>query len=1565
MNYIKLPLTFICVLFFSAIYGQETAKVQNFIKKTNWSFLENKGQLADENGNKLSAIRYYGRQDNVNIYCKANTISFVFSKIVNSDAVSEATGQSSSDRLARRQAMMKQAAEGTGKIFTCRTDLVLVNANANASISARDQQEYFENFYTAATDENGIKGVHTFKTISYLNIYPNIDMVLHALDKGLKYEFVIHPGGDPANIQLQWNGASKMAMLKDGGLKYSNTLGEMQESRPVSFLSNGKPVTSSFVKENSKISFKTGSYDKTKTLTIDPTLLWSTYLGGSAVDNTQAMWLDNAGNVVVTGQTQSTTGIATTGAFNTSYSGGKGLNDAFVSKFTDNGKLLWSTYYGYTGYDDGWAINVDKYNNIYMTGTTSSTANIATSGAYQSLIGGTGSAGYNAYIVKFTPNGARFWATYFGSSGNDQGLFLALDGSTNIFLTCWITSSSGIATSGAYQTSYGGGGQDASLEKFDSTGTKLLWSTYYGGSGVENVNTVATDGSGNAIICGYSPSTNNIASSGGYQTTYGGGSEDAFVASFSSSGSLNWASYLGGSGNDYGWGVATDASGNVIISGQTTSTSGIASKGAYQTSLAGTSNTFVTKFSQSGKLLWSTYYGGSGTDVAYNVTTDIASSIFITGTTTSSSGFASPGAFQTSMGGSGDAFVTKFLANGTPRYSSYFGGSGSDFGWDIKVDKSDTIVYITGGSASSSGIATSGAYQSTNGGSTDAFLSKFAFHVYQNDAEMSAILAPNKAFCASSKSVSVKLTNNGKQDLKSVTIGWSINKTAQTSYSWSGTLKKDSSTTVTIGTPTFAAGIDTIVAWTIKPNSGIDSFPMNDTARIIDTISSLPKPSAGGNKSVCPGGGVTIGSTSISGHKYSWTSNPSGFTATTSSAVVTPSATTTYYLTETNTTGGCTTVDSAVVTVNPAPTANAGGNHIVCYGGTITLGTTATKSHVYTWSSVPSGFTAKTSNPTANPTVNTTYYVTETDTLTGCFAYDNATITVSAPAKASGGGNKTICSGANVTLGGTAVTGHTYSWKSKPVGFTSTVINPTVNPTVKTTYYLTDVTTATGCTALDSVVITINPLPVPNTGGNKTVCALSPYTLGAAAVTGFTYSWTSRPAGFTSTKSNPTVNPAAATTYFLTVTNTSTGCSNTDSAVIKTNPAPAVNAGGNHTICSGDNAQLGTTATTGHTYSWTSKPAGFKNATSNPLVSPTVTTTYYVTETNSTTGCSATDSAIVTVNFVSANAGGNHTICKGSSITLGQSAVSGDSYSWSSSTGGFSSTVSNPSVSPSVTTTYYLTEGNTTTGCSKIDSAVITVNPLPDAVTGSNQAVCAGGSVSLGTAPVSNNIYSWISKPAGFTSNSSNPTITPAGSAIYYLTETVQATGCTKTDSVVVIVKPLPKVSWTLNYFGKITYLHATDSSLTDPSYKWTFGDGDTATGHLAKHLYQKNKQYNISLKVTGTNGCVNKYDSTVTITISSIGQDIAGNTALNIFPNPFHTTTNIEYNLENTSKVNITLLDITGKQVGVIADQDQTAGSYHFEINADKYHLTPGVYLIKFMINNQVMSRDVVKMGN
>jgi len=385
---------------------------------------------------------------------------------------------------------------------------------------------------------------------------------------------------------------------------------------------------------------------------------WGTYYTGTGQvwpngeDRGQACITDAAGNVYMVGFTSSNSDIATAGAHQTVYAGGPivfgtGGYDAFLVKFNSSGVRQWATYYGGSQDDMGISCAVDASGNVYMIGSTSSTSGIATAGAHETTIN-------DGFLVKFNSNGVRQWGTYFEGNGNA----CTTDASGNIYIVGLTNSTSGIATAGAHQTVMSGSG-DAFLVKFNSSGVKQ-WGTYFGGassgaSGMEKGLSCATDALGNVYMVGQTPSTSGIATTGAHQTIYGGGSCDAFLVKFNSSGVMQWGTYYGGAGVDIGYSCATDASGNVYMSGGTQSTSGIATSGAHQTTI---NDAFLVCFNSSGVRQSGTYYGG----IKNVCTTDASGNVYMTGYTQSNSGIATTGAHQAVNGNSGysDAFLVKF-----------------------------------------------------------------------------------------------------------------------------------------------------------------------------------------------------------------------------------------------------------------------------------------------------------------------------------------------------------------------------------------------------------------------------------------------------------------------------------------------------------------------------------------------------------------------------------------------------------------------------------------------------------------------------------------------------------------------------------------------------------------------------------------------------------------------------------------------------------------------------------------------------------------------------------------
>ena len=568
-------------------------------------------------------------------------------------------------------------------------------------------------------------------------------------------------------------------------------------------------------------------------------LLWGTYFGGDTIGYSDGLAIDASGNIYITGETYSGSGLATNGAYQTK---GDSINgDAFLAKFSSTGNLLWATYYGGNGTDGANYLHADKFGNIYMTGSTQSTSGIATTGAYQTSYRGGGPDG-DAFLAKFSPSGDLLWATYYGGRNDDEGFGVATDTSDNVYLTGYTESNSDIATNGAYQTSGDSVSGDAFLIKFSSTGNLLWGTYYGGknvwGSSLA-IDTSCNIYLTGQTFSGYGIATSGAYQTSFAGDSING---NAFLAKFNSSGSLLWGTYYGGNGGDEGIRLAVDHFGSIYITGNTFSSNGIATTGAYRTSFSGGSvwgDAFLAKFSTLGSLLWGTYYGGNNDDGGNGVATDKTGNIYITGYTNSTSGIATLGAYQTSFGGGEfDIFLAKFSSLGNLLWGSYYGGIGTDNGGNIVCDKSGN-AYIEGLSSSPSGIATSGAYQTyINYGGW--FLAKFNIPTYYDDAGIVSVLSPAGSLCAISTPIKVQLKNYGLNTLKSVKINWKINSKPQTTYNWTGSLSIDSSRTINIGNYDFTTGIDTIVAWTSLPNGLADSFPWNDTASIIDTIKPLP-----------------------------------------------------------------------------------------------------------------------------------------------------------------------------------------------------------------------------------------------------------------------------------------------------------------------------------------------------------------------------------------------------------------------------------------------------------------------------------------------------------------------------------------------------------------------------------------------------------------------------------------------------------------------------------------------------------------------------------------------------
>ncbi len=400
-----------------------------------------------------------------------------------------------------------------------------------------------------------------------------------------------------------------------------------------------------------------GSYDAfiTKFNAAGTDIVYSTFLGGIYGENylSGGIAVNDAGEAYVTGATSSPNFPTTSGTYDTSHNG---MEDIFVSKLNAAGDdLEFSTFIGGSYIDIGYGLTLDSSGNVYVVGCSGSFNFPVTTGSCQGVYGG-------GVVCKFNADcSSRIYAVCLGGDYEDSAYDIAVDSAGCAYVTGWTECSDYPSTSGAFNESKNGG-EDAFVTKLDAAGNSLAYSTFLGGSGNERGDGIVLDSSGCAYVCGRVGST-GLATSGAYEETKGGG-DDAFVAKFSADGAdLEYFTYLGGNGADWGSGIALDSSGNVVVTGNTGSSDFPVTDGAYDCTLDGDSDVFVARFNAGASTLeYSTYLGGSSTDTndwGKTVAVDSFGCAYVTGRTSSGDFPTTSGAYDETQNGGVDVFVTK------------------------------------------------------------------------------------------------------------------------------------------------------------------------------------------------------------------------------------------------------------------------------------------------------------------------------------------------------------------------------------------------------------------------------------------------------------------------------------------------------------------------------------------------------------------------------------------------------------------------------------------------------------------------------------------------------------------------------------------------------------------------------------------------------------------------------------------------------------------------------------------------------------------------------------------
>jgi hypothetical protein len=651
----------------------------------------------------------------------------------------QATKQKSSNRFARfaKSPMMSRNSPAAGTVGAV-IRMQVAGGDPHTQIAGTEDLPGISNYFVGKNPGNWRTNVPHYARVGYRDIYPGVNLAFHGAQQQLEFDFVVAPGADPAPIGLQFSGAERIVTDAAGNLILASSAGDLRLHKPVAYQEYQgarRLVDARFVVEGKRVGFVLGNYDRSRELVIDPTLSYSTNLGGTLEDDGLGIAVDASGNAYVTGETASTNFPPAGTQFQSSNAGSF---DVFVTKIAANGSsLIYSTYIGGSLADSGNGIAVDSSGNAFVAGGTSSSDFPTSVGASQTTFKGI----TDAFVLKLDPAGsALVYSTLLGGTLFDAANGLAVDGLGNAYVVGATSSTADFPTLNPIPGN-GGGSSNGFVTKVNATGTALVYSTFLGGSTGDFAAAVALDSSKNAYVTGGTLSPTFPHTTGAFQIQCGtdgncnGGSYDAFITVINAAGSgYVYSTFLGGSGADEGLGIAVDSAANAYVTGLTKSNTNFPLQAALQPTFGGgVQDAFVTKINSTGSapLVYSTFLGGGLGDAGTSIALDASNNAYLTGQTTSSN-FPTTSPTQGTPGGANDGFVTEINAAGSqPLFSTYLGGSqnentlsGSGPGGAIAVDSAGNI-YVTG-NTSSANFPPVAAVQGTYGGAIDAFVAKFA-----------------------------------------------------------------------------------------------------------------------------------------------------------------------------------------------------------------------------------------------------------------------------------------------------------------------------------------------------------------------------------------------------------------------------------------------------------------------------------------------------------------------------------------------------------------------------------------------------------------------------------------------------------------------------------------------------------------------------------------------------------------------------------------------------------------------------------------------------------------------
>ena len=619
-----------------------------------------------------------------------------------------------------------------------------IGVNPDTVIIGKHQLPHKNNYFIGNEPEQWYADVPNYQSVIYQDIYPGIDLKYYNTGGLLKYDFIVNPGANPSQIVIQYQGPKSMQMTSEGDLMITTRLGSIHEKKPIIYQDiDGEQqlVAGSYLLNDDVFSFIIEeTYYPEYPLIIDPGLDYSTYLGGSFYDHGTRIAVDSSGCAYVTGWTVSND-FPTENPYDGTYNGVGTYCDAFITKLSPEGNTLeYSTYLGGTHIDSGRDIAIDSSGCAYITGWTYS-SDFPTVNAFDDTFASAPYDTSDVFVSKLSPAGNELvYSTFLGGNVTD---WEADDQSTGIAVD-----SNGCAYVGGYTYCFDfpienpfddtyNGFSDVFVTKFSPEGNSLLYSTYLGGYITEECYSIAIDNTGSAYITGITYSE-DFPMENPYDDTPPFDA-DVFVTKFSPTGNtLEYSTYLGGTGEDEGYGITVDSSNCAYVTGFTCANDFPVENAYDDTYNGGYCDAFVTKFSSQGNTLeYSTLFGGIGWDAGNTIAVDTSGCAYITGNTDSSN-YPVVNSYDGTHNGDMDAILTKFSPEGNAlEYSTLFGGDEYEWGFGIAVD-SNNCAYIMGRTASTN-LPVENPFDDTLSGPKDAFVTKFP-----EDGGSNAPLTPQK-----------------------------------------------------------------------------------------------------------------------------------------------------------------------------------------------------------------------------------------------------------------------------------------------------------------------------------------------------------------------------------------------------------------------------------------------------------------------------------------------------------------------------------------------------------------------------------------------------------------------------------------------------------------------------------------------------------------------------------------------------------------------------------------------------------------------------------------------------